>query len=230
MIFTQDYPQAIIFDLDGTLVDSVPDLCMALNAALKDLSEKQNNEVPRVSRDLVRLWVGNGSHKLIERALQHLNIEPDNIDTVHGYFLKRYKDCVCEESYLYPKVLTLLQACQYSNIPMALVTNKPIAFVPALLSKLGIHDYFEILLGGDSLSEKKPSGLPLLHAAEFLSVKPEHCLMVGDSAADRASAKEAGIPCVLLQQGYNQGKDLTQLRPEWLIKDVQELLHELNRP
>ncbi len=230
MIFTQGYPQAIIFDLDGTLVDSVPDLCRALNEALGDLSNEGNQAPLQVDTEQVRLWVGNGSSKLIERALQHLSIPLEQLSTVHGYFLRRYEACVCEESYLYPGVLELLKACQQLKLPMALVTNKPIAFVPPLLNKLGISDFFEILLGGDSLSEKKPSALPLLHAAQHLNVEPKKCLMVGDSAADRASANNAGIPCALLQQGYNQGKDLSQLHPEWLLKDIHSLLSELPQP
>ena len=228
MIFTQYYPHAIIFDLDGTLVDSVPDLRRALNEALGDLNEEGNQPALQVATEQVRLWVGNGSHKLIERALLHLNIPLEELNLVHGYFLRRYEACVCEESYLYPGVLELLKVCQHKKLPMALVTNKPIAFVPALLNKLGISDFFEILLGGDSLSEKKPSAMPLLHAAGHLNVEPMKCLMVGDSTADRASAKNAGIPCVLLQQGYNQGKDLSQLHPEWLLKDIPSLLSELS--
>lgn len=227
MIFTQDFPQAIIFDLDGTLVDSVPDLCRALNEALSDLCNELAQTPLQVNTEQVRLWVGNGSHKLIERALQNLGVTLEYIDRLHSYFLIRYEDCVCEESYLYPGVLELLKACQQKKLPMALVTNKPIAFVPALLNKLGISEFFEILLGGDSLSEKKPSALPLLHAAQHLKIEPSKCLMVGDSAADRASAKKAAVPCVLLQQGYNQGKDLTQLHPEWLLEDIQSLLMKL---
>ena len=224
MIFTQDYPQAIIFDLDGTLVDSVPDLCRALNEALSDLCLELNQTPLQVNHKQVRLWVGNGSHTLIERALLGLDVSLEYVDRVHGYFLTRYEACVCEESYLYPGVLALLTACQQKKLPMALVTNKPIAFVPALLNKLGISEFFEILLGGDSLSEKKPSALPLLHAAQHLSIEPGKCLMVGDSEADRASAKNAAVPCVLLEQGYNQGKDLSQLHPEWLLKDIKSLL------
>ena len=227
MIFTADYPQAIIFDLDGTLVDSVPDLSRALNEALADLAKTTGAESLQVAAEQVRLWVGNGSRKLVERALLHLEVPIGQVDTVHGYFLQRYEKCVCEESFLYKGVLELLKACQQLNLPMALVTNKPIGFVPALLNKLGIDEFFDVQLGGDSLAEKKPSGLPLLHAAQHLNVLPSRCLMVGDSAADRASAKHAGVPCVLLEQGYNQGQDLSLLQPEWLLKDVMSLLSEL---
>jgi len=230
MIFTAEYPQAIIFDLDGTLVDSVPDLSRALNEALADLAKTTGAESLQVAAEQVRLWVGNGSVKLIQRAIQHLEIEPDKLETLHQYFLKHYQNYLCDSSYLYPGVAALLEKCQQLALPMALVTNKPIAFVPELLEKLGIAHHFKILLGGDSLPEKKPSPMPLLHAANYLNLHPSYCLMVGDSSADRASAQQADMPCVLLQQGYNQGQDLSQLSPEWLLPDIESLLNAMIRP
>ncbi len=229
-MFTQDYPKAIIFDLDGTLVDSVPDLCQGLNAALAEMCANEQATLKQVSTEQVRLWVGNGSVKLIQRAILHLEIEPDRLETLHQYFLKHYQNYLCDSSYLYPGVAALLGKCQQLALPMALVTNKPIAFVPELLEKLGIAHHFKILLGGDSLPEKKPSPMPLLHAANYLNVNPNHCLMVGDSGADRASAQQADMPCVLLQQGYNQGKDLSTLSPEWLLPDIESLLNALVYP
>ena len=229
-MFTQYYPKAIIFDLDGTLVDSVPDLCQGLNAALAEMCSNEQTQLQQVSDEQVRLWVGNGSVKLIQRAIQHLGIVPDRLESLHQYFLKHYQNYLCDRSYLYPGVAALLEQCQQLALPMALVTNKPIAFVPSLLDKLGIAHYFKISLGGDSLNEKKPSPMPLLHAANYLNVNPKSCLMVGDSAADRAAAQQANMPCVLLQQGYNQGQDLSKLNPEWLLPDIQCLLNTLVRP
>ncbi len=229
-MFTQDYPKAIIFDLDGTLVDSVPDLCQGLNAALAEMCADEQGILKQVSTEQVRLWVGNGSVKLIQRAIQHLEIEPDRLETLHQYFLKHYQNYLCDSSYLYPGVAALLEKCQQLALPMALVTNKPIAFVPELLEKLGIAHHFKILLGGDSLPEKKPSPMPLLHAAHYLNVNPNNCLMVGDSGADRASAQQANMPCVLLQQGYNQGQDLSKLSPEWLLPNIESLLNAMIRP
>ena len=229
-MFTQDYPKAIIFDLDGTLVDSVPDLCQGLNAALAEMCANEQGALKQVDTGQVRLWVGNGSVKLIQRAIQHLEIESDRLDTLHQYFLKHYQNYLCDSSYLYPGVAALLEKCQQLALPMALVTNKPIAFVPELLEKLGIAHHFKILLGGDSLPEKKPSPMPLLHAANYLNLHPSYCLMVGDSSADRASAQQADMPCVLLQQGYNQGQDLSQLSPEWLLPDIESLLNAMIRP
>ena len=211
---------AVIFDLDGTLVDSVPDLSLAINHALVQLS------LPVVTEPQVRFWVGNGSRKLVERSLNAHNIsDAETIERLHKAFLESYQQFLCADSILYPAVNDLLLKLADHNIPMGLVTNKPIAFVPKLLESLNIHHFFDVIIGGDSLPEKKPSPLPLIHVAQALGFEPQTCLMVGDSASDVLSAQSAKMPCVLLEQGYNQGQDLALLKPDWLLATTQEL-HE----
>jgi phosphoglycolate phosphatase len=217
--------KAVIFDLDGTLVDSVPDICLALNHALT------KRKLPSVSEDQVRLWIGNGSRKLMERCLHADNILAYNsndfdesiIDEFHNVFLSSYKQFLCINSKLYPGVLELLAKLKERNIPMGLVTNKPIAFVPELLELLNINGYFECVIGGDSLAEKKPSPMPLVYTADQLGIDAKNCLMVGDSSSDVLSAQAANMPCVLLRQGYNQGQDLAALKPDWLLNTISEL-------
>ena len=120
---------AVIFDLDGTLVDSVPDLSLAINHALVQLS------LPVVTEPQVRLWVGNGSRKLVERSLNAHNIsDAETIERLHKAFLESYQQFLCADSILYPAVNDLLLKLADHNIPMGLVTNKPIAFVPSYLS------------------------------------------------------------------------------------------------
>ncbi len=219
-MFKSFFPQAFVFDLDGTLVDSVPDLTWALNAALADL------QLPQVTQTQVRSWVGNGSVKLVERAVMSLPDigEPETlISTLHTGFLKHYKTAVCQHSCLYPGVLSLLEHIQQLNLPMVLVTNKPFAFVPPLLKALDIERFFSLMLGGDSLAEKKPSALPLLHAAQHMGVVPDQCLMVGDSVSDFNSARSANMPVLLLEQGYNQGVNLAGLQPDCLLADINQL-------
>lgn len=217
--------KAVIFDLDGTLVDSVPDICLALNHALTIKKR------PSVSEDQVRLWIGNGSRKLMERCLQADNISAYNsndydesiLDEFHDTFLSSYKQFLCINSTLYPGVLELLAKLKERNIPIGLVTNKPIAFVPELLESLNINDYFACVIGGDSLAEKKPSPMPLIYTADQLGVDAKNCLMVGDSSSDVLSAQAAHMPCVLLRQGYNQGQDLAALKPDWLLHTISQL-------
>ncbi len=214
-------PKAFVFDLDGTLVDSVPDLTWALNAALKEM------QLAQMAQAQVRSWVGNGSVKLVQRAVLHLLGEgvADSVNMdLHDGFLKHYKTAVCQHSCLYPGVMALLTQLQQRNYPMVLVTNKPFAFVPPLLKALGIEHFFSLMLGGDSLEEKKPSPQPLLHAAKHLSQSPQDCLMVGDSLSDFKSARAANMPILLLEQGYNQGVNLPDLKPDYLLADINQLL------
>ena len=209
-------PELIIFDLDGTLVDSAPDLALAINAMLDDL------KLPRVSEDSVRLWVGNGSAKLVERTLAHHESAVAQTEA-HALFMQHYQANLNRASRLYEHCKVVLEGIKAKGIPMALVTNKPFEFVPPLLEALGIETYFELMIGGDSLAEKKPSPLPLLHCAEQLAVPVSACLMVGDSKADIQSAKAANMPIVALSQGYNQGLDLSTFGPDALIPQLKNL-------
>lgn len=204
-----------IFDLDGTLVDSVPDLSLALNHALNYL------DFSPVSSEQVRQWVGNGSKKLVERALRSLgNWNEENQASLHNQFLVSYEQFLNQESQLYPKVLETLKLLSCHNKKIALLTNKPIQFVEPLLRSLGIVEYFQILVGGDSLPEKKPHPMPLLHIMETLGVCSEACLMIGDSRSDVLAAQAADVDCILLEQGYNQGLNLRTLNPTYLEADI----------
>lgn len=209
-------PKLIIFDLDGTLVDSAPDLALAINAMLEDL------QLSHVSEDLVRLWVGNGSRKLVERTLDHYQSKAA-LDDAHGLFMTHYEANLNGASRLYDQCKVVLDGIKMLGVPMALVTNKPFEFVPPLLSALGIERYFEIMIGGDSLPEKKPSPMPLLHCAQQLNIEVKDCLMVGDSKADIESAQAANIQVVALLQGYNQGLDLSVFEPNALLAELKNL-------
>lgn len=214
-------PKLIIFDLDGTLVDSAPDLALAINAMLDDL------KLSGVSEDLVRHWVGNGSRKLVERTLEHYQSQAA-LDDAHALFMQHYETNLNGASRLYDQCAAVLDSVKALGIPMALVTNKPFEFVPPLLNALGIAHYFKLMIGGDSLSEKKPSPMPLLYCAEQLDFEVKDCLMVGDSKADIQSAKAANMPVVALLQGYNQGLDLSLFEPDTLLAELHNLPEYLN--
>lgn len=206
----------IIFDLDGTLVDSVPELALALNDALSVLG------FPVVEEAQVRTWVGNGSLKLIERALDFVQTSTDNdLLRVHKQFLLSYDAVLGQKTQMYPGVKTLLTQLKQQNKTLVLLTNKPIQFVPELLIKMGIANLFSLVLGGDSLAQKKPHPLPLLHAMETLNVNSSQCLMVGDSRSDIVCAQQAGIDSVALLQGYNQGIDLASLDPTYVFDTIE---------
>lgn len=207
-----------VFDLDGTLVDSVPDLTLALNHALDALGYSP------VTQEDVRSWVGNGSVKLIERALTQLEQNtPEKVQALHQQFLISYEQFLCEQSQLYPDVMDVLTNLHKQGKTLVLLTNKPIQFVPDLLSKFNIAHLFSLVLGGDSLPEKKPHPLPLQHIMETLNVSPQQCLMIGDSRSDIVCAQQAGVDSVALLQGYHQGIDLASLKPTYLLNDMTAL-------
>lgn len=211
-----------VFDLDGTLVDSVPDLALALNHALQTLGFKT------VDESHVRQWVGNGSVKLVERALDFIaEFTPSNSKALHSQFLVSYQNTLCEKSVLYPQVKPILEHLKTKEKTLVVLTNKPIQFVPELLEKLGIAGFFSLVLGGDSLASKKPDPLPLLHVMTACSTHADKCLMIGDSRADIECAKQAGVASVALQQGYNQGLDLSTLSPTYLFDDMAQLFSQL---
>lgn len=211
----------ISFDLDGTLIDSVPDLAAAVDRVLSE------RELPQAGIDKVRHWVGNGSLKLVERALTDaLGMAPDASLLTQGHerFLYHYSQDVGSRTQLYPGVIEALAGLQAQGMILTLVTNKPKAFVPSLLESFGLADYFSLFLGGDSLPQKKPDPAPLLHVAEHFGIPPAACLMVGDSRHDMMAGKAAGFRTLAVPYGYNHGDPVSQSQPDALVESLAELV------
>jgi len=216
--------QLLIFDLDGTLVDSAPDLANAINQMLSAL------ERDVFDPELIRSWVGNGAQTLVERALSGASIISPDLDPIFSAqaldtFLCIYRDNVCVDSVRYPGVLTTLQTLKARGYQLAIVTNKPFEFVEPILQKLGLAGIFEIVLGGDSLPAKKPDPLPLNHLSEALNIAPPQCLMIGDSKNDILAAKNAKMDSVGLTYGYNYGEDIGIYEPDLVTGDFGQLLN-----
>lgn len=217
--------QLLAFDLDGTLIDSVPDLASAVDKMLLDLQQAEAGEA------LVRQWVGNGSLALVKRALandisgdQQISDEDETFQQAHALFLKHYQACKGEKTVCYDGIFALLDAARTNKIPMALITNKPYQFVPEILQELNLEHYFDLVLGGDSLSEKKPSGLPLLHACEQLNIAAEHGVMIGDSITDINAGKNAGFKTIAVTYGYDHGKPVQECNPDLVVDSLAELV------
>lgn len=210
------FPGLVIFDLDGTLVDSVPDISVALNAALIDFGHAG------ASLDQVRGWVGNGAYRLVERALDEA-AEPGQVDRVHQRFLERYAERVCEHSEIYPGVEDCLGWLRSNECLMACVTNKPYALAKQLLETLSLDHWFFQLLGADSLPRKKPDPEPLLHVMASSGMRHEETLMVGDSHSDVAAARAANIAGVCVSYGYSQGLDVHALGADYVVDSLSEL-------
>ena len=215
------YPELVMFDLDGTLVDSVPDIAIAVNKALIAL------DLPVVSEENVRIWVGNGADVLTRRALT-AGDDQKNID--QGIWDKAYKLLLDyypyhhDEKYVYDGVVPFLEEMYRSNVKMAIVTNKPIAFVEPLLKEVDIAHYFQWFIGAGSIPQKKPAPEPLLHVLAQANVTACNALFVGDSRNDVRAAQAAHVPCAALTYGYNHGEPIVNEKPTWVVDSLTDLL------
>ncbi|HFS85245.1 MAG TPA: phosphoglycolate phosphatase, partial [Epsilonproteobacteria bacterium] len=184
--------KVIIFDMDGTLIDSVPDIAVAVNRVLETLG------YPTYSEATMRNWVGNGATVLVKRALlgntdETLPLETSLHEEAMQLFFRFYAAQTVEKTRLYPGVTETLHRVYSEGYILALVTNKPYRFVPPLLKGLELDILFSYVLGGDSLAEKKPSPLPLLTVCEHFDIEPKEAVMVGDSHNDILAANAAGM-------------------------------------
>ena len=215
-------PQALLFDLDGTLVDSVPDLAAAIDAMLLDLG------YAAAGVEQVRHWVGNGAVVLVQRALAFARdcteASIDDWQSAHQLFLKHYAQVASKHSRLYAGVAEALQHWHEQGIAMAVVTNKPRQFVPEILQHFAVDQYFPVLVGGDCLPQRKPAPEPLLHACEQLTVAPSECIMIGDSRNDIGAARAAKMPVACVSYGYNHGEPIVDAKPDVVVDSLMALI------
>lgn len=208
-------PGFVLFDLDGTLVDSVPDLAYCVDEMMKQLGMPVRGEAA------VRNWVGNGVQRLTERALINaVDGMPDQelMDKAYPIYLELYKENTSKRSRVYDGVIEGIEWIIAQGYRVACVTNKAEAFTIPLLKDKGLFDYFEVIVSGDTCAEKKPHPMPLLYAAEKLGVAPENALMIGDSRSDVISARAAGFNIFCVTYGYNHGEDIRNYKPD-LVAD-----------
>ena len=210
----------VMFDLDGTLVDSLPDLHASCAAMLQNLG----HSAPTV--EAVSTWVGNGARQLVARALSgSRSINPaltdTEITTALDLFKAHYRSMNGRYSRTYPGATELLSALHDAGISTAIVTNKPLEFSETLCAQLALP--CSLLLGGDSLSTMKPDPAPLLHCLQIFGVSADQAVMIGDSVNDLAAAKAAGVAAVAVSYGYNHGLPLPAEDAVCVIDSLQEL-------
>ena len=219
-------PEMILIDVDGTLVDSVPDLAFCVDTMMRQLGLDPRGEAH------VRNWVGNGVERLVKRALiGQLDGEPDEDAFARAYpvFLDLYADNTSKRSVLYTGVREGLDYLKAAGYALGCVTNKAAQFTLPLLKDLGVYDDFAIVISGDTLQNKKPHPEPLLHAAEFFKVEPAKALMVGDSISDVKAARAAGFQVACVPYGYNHGEDIRTAEPDVVIATIADLKTELEK-
>jgi len=207
--------KVIIFDLDGTLVDSAPDLALAVNHMLKTLNFETFSE------DTIRSWIGNGASVLVQRAL------PDGYkehQKALDIFLEFYSKNLAISTVTYPDVKKSLKALKDSGYTLIIVTNKPFDFIEPILKRLELDGFFDFYLGGDSLDQKKPDPLPLLYVAKKLDMPVEKCVMVGDSKNDILASHAANMQSIALTYGYNYGEDISIYKPDLIFDNFIDIL------
>ncbi len=214
----------IIFDLDGTLLDSVPDLAWAADKAVQSLG------YPSVSLEDVRHWIGNGADMLIGRALSRsVDIDPTLSDAIRQEARIRFDDFYFESqhqrSFLYDGVKETLAAFHQRGTKMAIVTNKPAKFVPHLLDAHGLREYFVDVVGGDTFPLRKPDPFALHWLMEKHCLDSNHTMMVGDSRNDVLAGKAAGCFVAGLTYGYNYGESIASCEPNVVLDHFSDLLN-----
>lgn len=210
----------VLIDVDGTLVDSVPDLAWCVDAMMRELG------LPERGETRVRHWVGNGVERLVKRALiNELDGEPDEVQYNRALpvFQDLYSENTSKRSSLYEGVSEALDFLKTTGVRIGCVTNKASRFTLPILKDLGIADYFEIVICGDMVERKKPDPMPLLQAAEQLQTAAEASLMLGDSMSDVKAARAANFSIVCMSYGYNHGEDIRDSHPDAVVDSMAEI-------
>lgn len=207
--------QSVTFDLDGTLLDTVADLAEGCRLMLEEVG------APPRSQDEVHSFVGKGMAVLVERCLTHERAPTSvELEQAIAAFRKHYTAVNGRSARIYPGVLEGLQTWRAAGLKLGIVTNKPTLFTGPLLERMGLADYFEVVVCGDTTAERKPHAEPILHACRQFGVAPERNLHIGDSENDVLSARAAGSPVFCVPYGYNEGKPVDSADCDALVSDL----------
>jgi len=229
---------AVIVDLDGTMVDTLGDFCVALNLMLADLPAPFSDR--QVSPATVERLVGKGSEHLIKSVLEHVSHVQAAINfddaaeaakppedpgqalypQAWALYQRHYLAINGQHAHLYPDVLGGLAQLKARGLKLACLTNKPTAFAQALLRDKGLTPFFEFTFGGDAFERKKPDPMPLLKTCEALGTEPARTLMIGDSSNDARAARAAGCPVLLVTYGYNHGEPIRAVDADGYIDSL----------
>lgn len=216
----------LMFDLDGTLVDSAPEITDAANCVLRGL------QLSEVTVPQIISWIGSGSREVMVQAVAHAkNVDPDQlrketamIDDIMHAFAEAYETVCGQRSSLYPRVRETLNHLKTRHLPLALITNKETRLATRVLERHQLQAFFDLVIGGDTLPRTKPDPLPVQHCLQVFGVSAKNALLVGDSSVDVASAHAAGVDCWAVPYGYNRGQPIADAKPDRVIPDLSMVL------
>ncbi len=216
----------VMFDLDGTLIETAPEICDAVNDTLRAF------ELQTVPQDNVNRWIGHGTRELLIQALAHVRQQPveairtsEVLPMIAAEFDCNYQRRCGTRSALYPHVRTALQALRGKGVRLAVVTNKEARYTRTVLEAHDLVPMFDRVISGDSLPTKKPDPAGVRSCLAQFEVAPARALFVGDSSIDAATARNAGVPVWLLPYGYNMGQPIEACGPDRVIADFSVLLN-----
>ncbi|NNG24705.1 phosphoglycolate phosphatase [Telluria aromaticivorans] len=214
--------RAAIIDLDGTMLDTVPDFEAALNGMRADFG------LAPVTQDIIKPLIGKGSEKLVRDALL-LDWEPERVDAAfdeaRAGYQRHYLAINGDHSTLFDGVLEGLDALKALGLRLACVTNKPMAFTTPLLTQKGLAGYFELVYGGDSFPKKKPDPMPLLGVCSAFDLSPIQVVAIGDSSNDAESARAAGCYVLTVPYGYNHGRPVQEINSDGIVSSLLDAAH-----
>lgn len=215
--------RAVLFDLDGTLLDTIDDLTDAANRMLTDLQR-----APR-SREQIHSFVGKGLANLVRRCMtEDAQAGEDEIGRALTLFHTHYASLNGVRSTVYPGIVETLEAMHSQGLKLACVTNKPAAFTDPLLKRMGLQGRFAAVVCGDTLGRRKPDPQMLMHACALLDTTPDRALMIGDSANDAIAARRAGMPVLLVTYGYSEGVAVDTIDCDGLLSNALQALDRIS--
>jgi phosphoglycolate phosphatase len=218
----------IMFDLDGTLVETAPEIGDAVNDTLRRFS------LTEVTQDMVERWIGHGTHELLIQAVAHAGKSTvsavrhsDSLKLIYSEFQKNYETRCGSRSQLYPQVRMVLERLRAAGTRLAVVTNKEKRYTDRVLSAHQLDGFFDKVVCGDTFQTKKPNPQGVRHCLALYGLAPAQALFVGDSSIDIETAKNAGVAVWAVPYGYNMGQPIESSKPDRLIADFLPLLGEV---
>ena len=213
--------ELIIFDFDGTLINSIPDLTLAINKMLSHYN------LSPLTIEQVTPFIGNGAKPLVKRALdaavENQSLTEVDFNEAFAIYFSAYKKITCKDTFLYAGVIETLKYLDNKGYKMAICTNKPFTFIEPILSTLEIKQFFKIWIGEDSLPEKKPNALPLVHLVNIMKTNIEKSIMIGDSKNDILAAQNADMNSIGVSYGYNYNENISDYNPTLVVDKFADL-------